>query len=231
MQLRARAALLDIEGTIGPIAFVRDVLFPYSRSRMDAFVAKHRDEPRVRAVLDATAREAGTPAGDVAAALKVLREWSDSDVKATPLKELQGMIWEQGYASGVLVSQLYEDAIVAMRRWRLQGAHLYVYSSGSIEAQHLLFAHSNGGDLRPLFGDFFDTTSGPKRDPASYARIVKRIGLPHSEVVFFSDVHAELDAALEAGLQVVHVARPEDGVRPSSTHPAVDSFDGIDIER
>lgn len=229
--MRASVALLDIEGTIGSISFVKDVLFPYARERMASFVQEHRNEDRMRAELDASARESGVDVHDLPAIVTALHEWSDADVKIGPLKAIQGMIWREGYESGRLKSELYDDAVAAMRRFRLDGVHLYIYSSGSIEAQHLLFAHSVFGDLRPLLNGYFDTTSGPKRDPASYRRIAAAIGSPAGAIVFFSDHHAELDAAQMAGMQVVQLARPQDGVVAAGTHPSTDTFDTVEIVR
>ncbi|MBV8491245.1 MAG: acireductone synthase [Candidatus Eremiobacteraeota bacterium] len=229
--LRAAVALLDIEGTIGSIAFVKDVLFPYARQRMASFVEAHKEEDAMRALLDATARESGVDAHDLNAILRVLFEWSDADYKIQPLKELQGMIWKDGFESGTLKAELYDDAVEAFRRFRLEGVHLYIYSSGSVQAQKLLFGHSVHGDLRPLFEGYFDTGTGAKRDPSSYRRIAEAIGVPARDVVFFSDHVAELDAARIAGMQTVQLARPQDGVRAAGTHPSTDTFDTIDIAR
>jgi enolase-phosphatase E1 len=230
VNITAQAALIDIEGTVGSIAFVRDVLFPYARNRMDAFVEKHRDDPAVRAVLDAAAREAGVDVHDLDAILRALHAWSDNDVKVTPLKELQGMIWESGFRSGEIRADLYADAVEALRRFHARGTRLFVYSSGSIAAQHLLFGHSVAGDLQPLFDGYFDTTTGPKRETASYRRIAGKIGTEPENIVFFSDHPLELDAARSAGMQTVQLARPQDGVAPAGTHVVTDSFTGVEIE-
>jgi enolase-phosphatase E1 len=226
----AAAALFDIEGTVSSIAFVRDVLFPYAAARMDAYVARHAGDPPVRSLLEDAAREAGATAGDDAAALRALHEWSDRDVKATPLKTLQGMIWHDGFTTGDLRSDPYADAIAALRRFHAAGVVLHVYSSGSVEAQRLFFGHTRDGDLRPLFGRYFDTTSGAKNDPQSYRTIAARIGNPPQRIIFFSDVQRELDAARSAGLQTVGLARPSDGRGTAlGDHPTVASFDGIEI--
>jgi enolase-phosphatase E1 len=230
LNITAQAALIDVEGTVGSIAFVRDILFPYARNRMDAFVEKHREDPNVRAVLDAAAREAGVDVHDLRAILRALRSWSDNDVKVTPLKELQGMIWESGFTSGEIRADLYADAVEALRRFHDRGTRLYVYSSGSIAAQHLLFGHSVAGDLQPLFEGYFDTTAGPKREAESYVRIAGEIGAAPENIVFFSDHPLELDAARSAGMQTVQLARPQDGVVAAGTHPVTDSFRGIEIE-
>jgi len=229
LKLSAEAALLDIEGTVGSIAFVRDVLFPFSRARTNAFVRAHCEDPAVRAVLDQTAREAAVDVHDLNAIIKALHDWSDRDVKVTPLKELQGMIWKEGFESGEIRAPLYDDAVDAMRRFHAAGIRLFIYSSGSIAAQQLLFGHAVAGDLRPLLEGYFDTTAGPKREPSSYHRIAQTIGLPPERIVFFSDHAPELDAARVAKLQTVQLARPADGVFAAGTHPASDTFAGIDL--
>ena len=130
IELRAAVALLDIEGTLGSIAFVRDVLFPYADARMDEFAALHGSEPDVRAVLDLAAREANVDSADLRGILAALHEWSAGDVKTTPLKTIQGMIWREGFESGAIVGHLYPDAIEALRRYRRNGVLLAIYSSG-----------------------------------------------------------------------------------------------------
>jgi enolase-phosphatase E1 len=230
LRLSAGAALLDIEGTLGSIAFVRDVLFPYARARIDAFVRAHCEDPEVRAILDATAREAGEDVHDLDAIVGTLLQWSDRDVKVTPLKELQGMIWKDGFESGAIRAHLYDDAVDALRRFHDAGIRLFIYSSGSIAAQKLLFGHAVAGDLRSLFEGYFDTTIGSKREPASYRRIAEAIGSAPQGIVFFSDHALELDAARAAELQTVQLARPEDGVRAEGTHPSTGTFAGIELQ-
>jgi enolase-phosphatase E1 len=194
-----RAILTDIEGTTSSIAFVTDVLFPYARARLADFVARNPD--RAAPILaDVAAAERGDPV------LTLLR-WIDEDSKATPLKTLQGMIWAEGYADGTLTGHVYPDAAAALRRWYAAGIPLYVYSSGSVEAQKLIFGHSNEGDLTPLFAGFFDTTTGPKREAASYAAIARAIGLPAADILFLSDAPAEIAAARSAGLRALLVDR------------------------
>jgi enolase-phosphatase E1 len=227
MELRADVALLDIEGTLGSIAYVREVLFPYADERLDAFVEENRDDPKVRALLDLAAREAGVDASDTAGILAALHRWIASDAKVTALKSLQGLIWQEGYERHGVRAHVYEDAIAAMRRYVADGAALYVYSSGSIAAQRLFFGYSAAGDLLPLLRGFFDTTIGSKVEAPSYARIAEAIGVEPARIAFFSDNAAELDAAREAGLQTVQLARPEDGTVAVDRHPAVTTFDGV----
>ena len=217
-----RAVLTDIEGTTTPIAFVHDVLFPFARATMADFVAAHGHEPAVAAELAAV--RAAAPGQDP---LAVLLGWMDQDAKATPLKTLQGMIWQQGYQDGRLEGVLYPDVAPALRAWQAAGLALYVYSSGSIAAQRLIFGHSNAGDLSGLFAGNFDTHTGGKREAASYRDIAAQIGLPPGAILFLSDVEAELDAADAAGLRVIQLVRAEDGTVASSRYPVASSFTAI----
>jgi len=230
-KLRASVALLDIEGTLGSFAFVHDVLFPFAEERMDAYVSAHQDDPRVRAILDEAATLAGVDVHDLDAILRALHVWSREDAKITPLKALQGFIWAEGFEQNGLHGHLYDDSVAALRRFHDAGVTLYIYSSGSIGAQKLLFGHSVAGNLLNLFSGFYDTTIGGKRERSSYEKIARDIGASPEAIVFFSDNIRELDAARAAGLQTIHVARPEDGTEAASTHPVVTSFDGIDIKR
>ncbi len=223
-----QVVLTDIEGTTSSIDFVKDVLFPYARAHLPAYVAAHADEPTVREQLDAVARESGIARDDVPALVAVLQRWIDEDRKATPLKALQGMVWEAGYRDGAYVAHLYEDAAPALQRWRRAGRRLYVYSSGSVQAQKLFFGHSAAGDLTPLFSGYFDTTSGGKRERASYERIAKDIGVEPQAIVFFSDIEQEVDAARAAGMDTVWVRR-DGAYSESSPHRQVESFDDIAI--
>jgi enolase-phosphatase E1 len=202
------AIVTDIEGTTSAIAFVHNVLFPYARANLTGFAAAHGHESAVRAALDAAKREAGEPAMSDAAVVAALLRWIDEDRKATPLKALQGMIWAEGYRTGAFQGHVYDDAADALRRWHAAGKKLYVYSSGSVAAQKLIFGHTKFGDLTPLFSGYFDTTTGPKKDPASYRRIAEALGLPASRVLFLSDSTDEIAAARAAGLRTVQLRRP-----------------------
>jgi enolase-phosphatase E1 len=226
-----RTILTDIEGTTSSIAFVHQVLFPYARRALPGFVATHARDPEVRRWLDAVAVELGT-ACDVGVIVETLLGWIDTDRKHTALKALQGMLWREGYARGDYLAHVYPDAAAALRRWHGQGHPLAVYSSGSIEAQQLLFGHSQAGDLSPLFSAWFDTTSGGKREAASYSRIADALGTHPGELLFLSDVVAELDAAREAGLATTLVDRLEDYPQPrlgdaAHGHVRVTGFDAI----
>jgi len=203
----SRAVLLDIEGTIGDIAFVREVLFPFARARIgDALKARWDDAEVAATVRDARAAS-GNALSDPREAARQFLAWMDEDKKVTPLKTLQGIVWRDGYASGELKAHLYADAVDAMRAWAKRGVKIFIYSSGSIEAQKLYFAHSVAGDLRPIIGDYFDTTTGPKGDAASYTKIAARIAFEPRSITFFSDAPTETDAARVAGLSVYRVDR------------------------
>ena len=223
--------LVDIEGTTSTIAFVHTVLFPYADEHLDAYVTAHRNDPEVREAMRAAATLAALePGADDATVLAHLHAWIAEDRKATPLKTLQGLIWAEGYAQTGLRGHVYPDAAAGLRRWHDAGLTLYVYSSGSIEEQRVLFAHSDQGDLSPLFSGYFDTTTGPKREARSYAAIARGIDEDPADVVFLSDVDAELDAARTAGMQTVRLLRPADTPPGATTaHASASSFDEIDI--
>jgi enolase-phosphatase E1 len=210
--------LTDIEGTTTSIAFVHTTLFPHAAQAMEGFLAAHARDAEVAPIL------AEVPGPD---ALATLREWMAQDVKATPLKALQGVIWRQGYAAGALRGHLWPDVPGELRAWHARGLHLAVYSSGSEEAQRLLFRHSEAGDLEGLFEGFFDTRMGAKREAASYTRIASAWGAAPGRTLFLSDVAEELDAAREAGFATCQLVRPEDGTKPSGRHPEALDFKAV----
>jgi enolase-phosphatase E1 len=209
------AVVTDIEGTTTPITFVRDTLFPYARQRLADWV----DRPAAAEDLAEVARMVPDQAP-----LTTLLHWMDQDAKIAPLKNLQGLIWAEGFADGTLKGLLYPDVAPCLRRWSRGGVRLFVYSSGSVEAQKLLFANSTDGDLTPLFGGFFDTRVGVKRDSESYTRLAIGMNVPTLEVLFLSDIEAELDAAAMAGMRTCQLVRPEDNTTPSDRHPIAATF-------
>ena len=166
--------LTDIEGTTSSISFVKEVLFPFARRALPGFVRARGHEPEVRRWLDAVAVEHGSICSDDTI-VETLQGWIDEDRKHTALKALQGMIWREGYESGTLQADMYPDAVAGLRRWHDAGHRLAVYSSGSVAAQQLLFAHTDAGDLTPLFEGFFDTEVGHKREAGSYRTIAERL--------------------------------------------------------
>jgi enolase-phosphatase E1 len=219
------AIVTDIEGTTSAISFVKDVLFPYADAHLDAYVAAHRDDPVVaHAMHEAAVEAAEADAGD-ARILAHLHAWIAEDRKATPLKTLQGLIWAEGYVQSGLLGHVYPDVPPVLQAWYDAGIELYVYSSGSIVAQKVLFGHTFAGDLTPLFTDYFDTTTGSKREASSYAEIAADTGFHPSEMLFLSDTEAELDAAREAGFLTARLLRPDDTPLGATTaHPAYVDF-------
>ena len=225
------AVVTDVEGTTSAIAFVHDVLFPYARSALRDFIERRGAESDVRAILDAAKREAGDVAMDDSSLVATLIRWIDEDRKATPLKALQGVIWEEGYRRGVLTGHVYADAADALKRWAESGIRLYVYSSGSIAAQKLVFGHSPFGDLTPLFAGHFDTTTGPKREPESYRRIVRAIGVSPAAVLFLSDSAEEIAAAKTAGFRTVQFIREGEAQPAPPGQASARSFAEIRVKR
>ena len=226
-----KAIVTDIEGTTSSISFVKDVLFPYARKALPAFVRLHGQDPEVRKWLDVAAAEVGGACQDEMLA-EVLQGWIDEDRKHPALKALQGIIWKAGYVDGAYLAHVYPDAVEGLRRWHAAGNPLYVYSSGSVPAQKLLFGHTTAGDLSPLFSGWFDTAIGGKREEASYRNLAGALGRPSSEIVFLSDVVEELDAARTQGIETVLLDRREDYPVPrigqaTNGHRRVESFADI----
>lgn len=229
-----RLVLLDIEGTSTPMSFVYDVLFPYARARLSAFLRAHIADEEIRDVLatlrvewqeDARAGEEPPPwaLADVPAAARYLEWLMDRDRKSPPLKRIQGLIWQDGFGRGELRGDLFPDVAPAFARWKNAGIDIAIYSSGSVLAQKLIFA----GQLASIAA-FFDTAVGPKRSVDSYTRIAKELGKPPGEILFVSDVPEELNAALDAGMQIVLAVRP--GNKPVDGPASIDevgSFDEI----
>lgn len=218
-----KTIVTDIEGTTSSLSFVKDVLFPYARAHMAAFVRQHAGEPGVRTQLQAAA--GNDPLSDEQTIARLV-QWIDEDRKATPLKALQGMVWEAGYRHGDFRGHVYDDAVQKLRAWQASGIALYVFSSGSVQAQKLLFGYSDFGDLTPLFSGYFDTTVGAKRETESYRRIAREIGRLPAEILFLSDIREELDAARSAGMHTTWLIR--DGALPASAaHPVARDFNAI----
>jgi len=241
IEFRGRLVLLDIEGTVSPLAFVHDVLFPYARREVGDFLMRHQASPEVLCALDQIACDSGAVSdsegvvanlasdSDRAAWVTRIHALMDADAKQTGLKWLQGLIWDEGYRSGELKSVLFSDAVESIQLWHRSGLRLRIYSSGSIAAQRLFFAYSDRGDWTGCLEGYHDTTTGPKRAVASYRAIAEAAGLPASEILFLSDITEELDAALEAGCQTAWVVRP--GNKPGQTdrHPTLRSFAEIQL--
>ncbi|MCC6207639.1 MAG: acireductone synthase [Gammaproteobacteria bacterium] len=224
-----RVVLTDIEGTTSSLSFVKDVLFPYARRHIDRYVREHASEAQVTALLNEARREMGNPGAGLDAVIAQLADWIDHDRKVTPLKALQGLIWEAGYAAGDFSGHIYADAAAALRDWHGRGVRLYVYSSGSVHAQKLLFAHTEYGDLTPLFSGYFDTRVGHKAETASYRHIASQIEEAPEAILFLSDIVAELDAAREAGMQTCQLVREGD-LDPESAHRQARDFAHLSLK-
>ena len=225
-----RGIVLDVEGTTSSISFVYDVLFAHAKEHVGGFLAAHRADAEVRRLAAAVAATAGGAVdldaadGPTRAALAAI-DLMNRDVKDTALKALQGMIWRSGFESGDIVAHVYDDVPPALAQWADSGLDVRIYSSGSVEAQRLFFRHTAHGDLTRFLRGHYDTTTGPKREPASYARIAADMGLEPRRILFVSDVGAELDAARAAGMGTALAVRP--GNRPPGgllDHEPVSSF-------
>jgi enolase-phosphatase E1 len=226
-----RGILLDVEGTTSSISFVYDVLFAHAKAKVGEFLSARRDDARVLDLAAAVTAAAGTPLAPAAIAADPTRaalaaiDLINRDLKDTALKELQGMIWRSGFESGELVAHVFDDVPPALAAWADSGLDVRIYSSGSIEAQRLFFGHTAAGDLTTHLRGHYDTTTGPKREAASYARIAADMGLEPRQILFVSDVGPELDAARAAGLATALAVRP--GNRDAGgllEHEAVASF-------
>jgi enolase-phosphatase E1 len=230
--MQTRAILLDIEGTTTPISFVHDVLFPYSRLHLESFLAQHAASADVISDLarlreehaeDVTAKNSPPPL------MEPYVYWLiEQDRKSPTLKSLQGKIWQQGYDDGSLRSLVFGDVRPAMQRWRSKNLNVSIFSSGSVLAQKLLFAHTDAGDLTKFISNYFDTGVGKKTHAESYQRIAAALSLAANQILFISDVLDELDAAAEAGMETSLCIRPGNPIQPSSSrHLIIRNFDEL----
>ncbi|MCI5065568.1 acireductone synthase [bacterium] len=223
-----QVVLTDIEGTTSSISFVHEVLFPYSKEALPGFLSSQWEDPTVATLVQeclALSDHEGERSPSSVASL--LTTWIDENRKTTPLKTLQGLIWKEGYHSGALQAHLYPEVPENLTEWHRRGMTLAVFSSGSIAAQQLLFAHTTAGDLTPLFSHYFDTTSGPKREEASYTAIASALHTPPSSILFLSDIAEELDAAHKSGMKTVQLVRAQDGTIPAPHHTQAKDFSEV----
>jgi enolase-phosphatase E1 len=222
-----RAIVTDIEGTTSSLSFVKDVLFPYARDHLGHYLRTHAEEDKIVQLLNDVRKEAGENL-DLEDVIAQLEKWIDEDKKITPLKTLQGLLWETGYQKGDFKGHIYDDARQKLKQWQKQGVNLYVYSSGSIYAQKLLFGHTEYGDLNKLFTGYFDTQVGGKMEADSYRNIIKSIGYDANEILFLSDIEKELDAAREAGMHTIWLVRDREPDK-SASHFQVNDFNAIKL--
>lgn len=226
MTFEGKVILLDIEGTVSPLAFVQDVMFPYARQHAGRYLATHWGT----AVIAQLARDAGVEAfATPAEAEEAVHRLMDTDAKVTGLKQLQGMIWEEGFRNGELRSRIFDDVPPALACWCREGCEIRIYSSGSVHAQRLFFAYTKRGDLTQHFSGYYDTTTGSKRESASYAAIAADCGMPTDQILFVSDVVEELNAARNAGMVTALAVRPGNKAVPQHDHPSLTSFAEISI--
>jgi len=238
--------LLDIEGTTTSVDFVYKTLFPFASAQVEGYLYRHSADPEIkRLISELRAEQAadaskdpqigvwmrGTADEEIVTASVYVRHLIALDRKTTPLKTLQGKIWEEGFRSGELKGHVYEDVPNAFARWSAEGKKIAIFSSGSVQAQRLLFGHSVAGDLTKYIEAYFDTTTGPKREAASYAAIGNALGVAAESVLFVSDVPAELDAAREAGMQTALMARPGGAASNDTRHVRIEGFAGLKADR
>jgi len=237
--IQAQGVLLDIEGTTSSISFVYDEMFPFVRDTLSNFLSENWDSPALPACLDMLAADveqdpkswlSGTAEENQQAVAKAVIGLMDADVKATGLKELQGMIWKSGFKTGQLVAHLFDDVAERIQAWKASGLDVRIYSSGSIAAQKLFFGHSVAGDLLDQFSGHYDTTSGSKREAESYRTISQKFDCDPGQIVFISDVVEELAAAEEAGLQTALSVRPGNKPVPEDHgYLTIESFAELEI--
>ena len=235
-----KAILLDIEGTTSSVSFVYDVMFPYVRNELERFLDEHWEHVDLQLACEQIAQDAGHAGLEAWCGpnsmdqrenirYEVIR-LMDGDVKATGLKQLQGLIWRDAFESGGMQAHVYPEVPTCLRAWRDAGLDLRVYSSGSIQAQRLFFAHTEVGDLLPLFTGHYDTTVGAKKEAVSYERITHDWGMPPDDILFISDVLAELAAAKSAGLHTALSIRPGNAdITAEHSHPTLYSFDELQV--
>jgi enolase-phosphatase E1 len=237
--------LLDIEGTTCPVSYVAETLFPYASANLETYLETHQEEASIQRLIQELETiwqqetdqeaidllsESGQFSGQISVGgiLPYLKYLIRCDRKVTPLKDLQGKIWAEGYARGELVGPLYEDVPACLKHWQQQGLVLAVYSSGSIAAQQLIYQHSNYGDLRSMFSHWFDTHTGSKHDPLSYTKIATMMGCAAHAILFVSDSHSELLAAAQSDLQVVCCQRHTAAAAAmQATYPIIHDFNQI----
>ena len=228
------AILLDIEGTTTPISFVHEVLFPFSRNHLTRYLAENSDSSDVSDDLRLLYKEHTEDLNSGNQPPPLIEQYVywliDQDRKSPALKSLQGKIWEQGYNDGRLHSSVFPDVRPAIERWVERGVSVNIFSSGSVLAQKLLFAHTDAGDLTKFIDRYFDTGVGKKNNSESYQTIAKALSIPAAEILFVSDVIIELNAAAEAGMRTALCLRPGNAPQElPSQHDSIHSFDEITL--
>jgi enolase-phosphatase E1 len=241
---KIRSILLDVEGTTTPISFVYEVLFPYAARNLESYVRQHSRDNVFRAIVadlykqrevdkasasDVPGWNNDTERDEIGSIVGYCRWLMAKDSKAPALKSLQGKIWQQGYLSGELKGQVFDDVPDALTRWKENGKRVYIYSSGSVLAQKLIFSRSNHGDLTSFIDGYFDTAVGPKHEASSYSRIAAQIHFQPEQMLFISDVGKELQAASAAGLEIACCSRPGNTQVDAIGYDSIRSFDELPL--
>ncbi|MCL1059378.1 acireductone synthase [Shewanella gelidimarina] len=222
-----RAIVVDTAGTTTDLNFIEDILFPYSAKALPAFLEENQHNVLVENCICDVQDIALEPDADLVRVTEILLQWISEDRKATPLKTIQGLIWKQGYANGEFKGHIFPDFIEALDGYKQKGLRVYSFSSGSVDAQKLLFGNSDAGDLTDKFNGHFDTRTGNKRFKQAYCNILNTISLSPKQILFVSDVLEELKAASEAGLNVAQMVR--DDSQRTGDFKQVSSFAELDI--
>lgn len=227
-----KAIICDIEGTTSSISFVHKVLFPLSLERIDEYLRHHSMDAEVSAQLDILWRNMGDSAASAAEKTSKiaarLKEFIRSDVKDTTLKWVQGKIWKEAFEAGSVKGHVYSDVPPAFGRWKTKGCSLFIYSSGSVEAQQLMFRYSEAGDLGRHLSGYFDTVTGMKRDAESYRKIAGATGFSSADMLFLSDIVQELQAAEAAGMQTCLLLREDAAIPEGYTGHSAHDFDQVE---
>ncbi len=222
-----RALVVDTAGTTTDLSFIEEVLFPYSSQKLAEFLQANKDNVLVDNCIADVKEMALEPDADLNRVVEILKQWISEDRKATPLKTIQGLIWKQGYSDSAFTGHIYPDFIEAIKQYTQNGIRIYSFSSGSVDAQKLLFSHSDGGDLTPLFNGHFDTRTGNKTYKQAYLNILNTVSMSPKQVLFVSDRLEELKAADEAGLNVVYMKRLPEQVE--SNYKTIESFTELSV--
>lgn len=229
MTVCVKVILLDIEGTTTPVDFVFGTLFPYARKRLQEMSAAEFDADDLLKIYAEFNQDGNPQKPAITEGPVPYLQWlMDQDRKSTALKSIQGKIWKTGYEDGSLKSTLFPDVVPAIKSWRADGKRICIYSSGSVLAQKLLFAHTEEGDLSSYIDGYFDTETGPKKETTSYRRIADILEVMPAEILFVSDSAEECKAAGSAGCLVRFSVRPGNKVVPSE-FVAVHNFQEISL--
>ena len=236
--------LLDIEGTTCPVSFVSKILFPYARKSLPNFLIKHKEDQAIGDILKTAEQEWNADSTSESIKLRQFTKTQnlhyldairlyfehliDVDRKSTALKDLQGKIWGDGYQRGEITCQLFHETAESLKRWHNRKLSLSVYSSGSVQAQKLLYRHTKEGNLEHLFDHWFDTHIGNKKDTDSYRAIATEIGIINSNILFVSDNPDECDAAQASGMLTLFSLRDGNPNQDSRNHTVIKSLNDVD---